>query len=366
MKRIVLFICALILALSACSCADPGKKSTASETRSEPARKTAGETQLIFDEADRLIAEGHNYEAALLLWVNKDFDGVLDRFVTVAERIPMKSVYTNVSGEKTVTQHGVDEQNYLVSEETTYTDGTFSAYIYTYENGLPVKVTFTSPDGSETLTELSYDQAGNRVRMTDTYSDGAVDLNEYSYDSAGRLLSQKTTQRDGFVILSTNEYDPLGRIVKETLSYSSGETSVWEHFYNGEDKKPCRDTYTDSDGSVTVTETAYDANLNPLTETVTYPDGETERTEYSYNASGKLKKSVRQTKEGDELTSTYEYDGSGNVVHALIAEDFGTMEHDYVYSSEGDLLKETVTYSNGDTEVYEYSNYMVILKRKYS
>lgn len=378
-KTFAFLLCAILIALSVCSCVGPVKKSTAAQTASEPVPKTSGQAQSspkpdpktsgqaqsVIDEATELLGEGRKLDAALLLWENRNADGTLGLFKTFAERAATRFVYTNRDGEKTVYNYEIDEKGLLKTEKNTYPGGEVLTYEYVYENDLPVRVTMIMADGGRNETEIVYDAAGNRLKTTETYSDGAVEINEYTYDPAGRNLSQKTVSIDGTVLLRTCEYDSLGRIVKDTFVDHSGDTSVWECEYTGESRTPSRETYTDTDGTVTVTNRTLGANGETLSETCTYSDGTSSRTVNEYDASGRLIKSVRFTADGDELTSTFEYDAEGRRVRSLEAEDYGVVETVCVYSSEGDLLKETITYPEGETEISEYSDYKVIMKRRY-
>ena len=166
-------------------------------------------------------------------------------------------------------------------------DGTMTTFdtntTRTYdENGNCIRTERISGYGGElytTISEFTYDDAGNVLHEEETYEDGTTaHTTEYTYDDAGNRLHSETTYRDGSSSKTEYTYDDMGNVLhEETMS---------------------------SDGSVSAYEYTYDEAGNKLSETY-YSDGEKSReTTYVYDDAGRV---VQEDYTSDDVSRSTKY-----------------------------------------------------------
>jgi YD repeat-containing protein len=92
----------------------------------------------------------------------------------------------------------------------------------------------------------------------------------------------------------------------------------------------------------------------------TYPDGLVMVIEYKYNKNGTLKSQNIKWNDGDSGKLTYSYDADGNLVSTERRIN-GSLDYseEYFYYSNNDLAKVITTYSDGTSDIEEYSEYVV-------
>ena len=105
---------------------------------------------------------------------------------------------------------------------------------------------------------------------------------------------------------------------------------------------------------------------NRIKQRIEYFDGKkVEKSVYTYNSKGKVKTEKRYDAKNKKIcTNTYKYDSKGNVVKKVTkakGSKTTTTTHKYKYNKKI-IVKDTVKYSDGSSEVWEYTNKGVLKK----
>lgn len=217
-----------------------------------------------------------------------------------------------------------------------YEDYHYIEYIYEYDESGRVKKVKTvksfflgAPTSAvyNTIVPDEYDNKGRMIRST-TYrdSDGVnIYSSEYEYYENGQVKKEITNT---LIISTTNyvsqrirEYYEGGQAKKITISYSDGDTYVYEFVENGTTYK--RTMY--KDGSWTSIEHEYYENGFEKKKTYTYSDGSWKVYEYYKDGTNK------------KITTTYP-DGRVEAKE---------------YDEDREIIKHTVTYPDGTVKEYD-------------
>ena len=75
-----------------------------------------------------------------------------------------------------------------------------------------------------------------------------------------------------------------------------------------------------------------------------------------YDTNGNLIKEVYTDSDGDKTVYDYTYDANGNLIKEVYTYSDGDKTvYDYMYDTNGNLIKEVKTYYDGDKTVYDYT-----------
>ncbi len=241
-------------------------------------------------------------------------------------------------------------------------------YVYNYDakgNLVSDKSEYTR-DGETTYsdtTEYTYDENGNELSYTYSYSGGTPYTREYTYNSLGNILTAKTIEGGEVTDSQVYTYNERGFCIKvvsedKASGYSSENTMTYDERNN-----LIKDYTKDSDGDDWCTEYTYDAAGNILTEKYTSWFGSSSLETYTYNDAGQRLTETYETKSDygtSRTTYTYTYNDSGfcaKTVYSYTAEvdgekDETTYTEEYTYDSNGLILTDTTTYSDGTVDKY--------------
>ena len=294
----------------------------------------------------------------------------------LTERIPFESVNGTVY--YTVKKHYYDNRGNTVSERVTVNkpgqEESWSRTDYEYNSrNLLTKVTAYNGSQVENITQYYYDAAGSKVRMytglksalqinglDSVVASGDTDysVTKYEYDRFGNLtgmtdpllmqesyaydlggnMTQKT-DRNGNV--TAFEYDGLGRLTGESVTCADPDADAsYSYTYSVSGNR------TESSWDGGSTQYTYDDLGRLLTETGS--DGAVKS--YSYDAANN-RKSMAVSLNGALKTNTaYTYD---NLNRLSQVSEGGQNLAVYAYDANGN--RTSLTYSNGDSTVYDYN-----------
>ena len=158
-------------------------------------------------------------------------------------------------------------------KETTYsnTDGLSYTQVYTYDkDGNNTKLVYTSGSGTVMTYTYTYDGKGNLTHeeVDSPYSSSSTD---YVYDKGGRMVRMERKDSDGSGALGLYQFDDEGRQIRSEYTTSYGYRDVTERVYDAKGRL-VKETEED-DGTVTVSEYAYDEAARKMTavSTISYP-----------------------------------------------------------------------------------------------
>lgn len=255
------------------------------------------------------------------------------------------------------------ESDSLDSMLTTVVYPTYQEH-YKYNHlGLKTQVTQTVDEKTTLTTHLAYDEMGQLISKTN-----AVDqTTQYQYDALGRIVKQvdpqgnKTTITYNIMGLITGvqdaqgntyrfEYDKSGNRVKDI--WPSGKVKTYA--YN-EAKQIVQ--ITDAEGKIR--HYAYDKS-GRITQ-VSFTDADEKEPQqvfqYAYDAAGNIKEIIQSGSVNTHLV--YEYDAIGRVIKESVTYNNGQADAfvknlQYVYDVDGRLA--TLIYPDGHEQHYAYKN----------
>lgn len=263
--------------------------------------------------SDTRDPKAHDYENALTLLANCDYEGAKNAFEQLgdyrdAKEYLSKFYYMPISFEYD-----------LIDKKGT------NDVAYNSKN-LPISETTIRSD-VQAVSKFAYDDNGNiieQIMIKNTAGDPEIYHYVYTYDEKGYLLTANYTAHDGYVASYTYLYDDKGNNTKQI--------------------------YVDANGTYEYLMT-YDENGNMLTKMLVY-GGEVQSMNIvvTYNDSGVIIKEVYTYYDGSQEYVDYDYDVNGNCTRVVFIDANGENIYDYTYDEHGNVIKEIYTSFDGNVQ----------------
>lgn len=244
-----------------------------------------------------------------------------------------------------------------------------------YQEFPAVEVKEFAYDENEYMTEYTYDENHNLKEETIYSLNGDVSgFTTYIYNENGKLI-QKDIYNGTRTPLESFIYDGNGNCTKE-IHYPRQESYIiygYEEIIReyDENNRLIKEKQEDANvtGSSATKVFTYDENgycIGALETYIGLPEiihGKEVITTIQYNEQGDI---INETLTGEEYTIlhnySYQYDEAGKIIQKTYAYNhshgsFKNVVYEYEYNSNGQLIKETILHSSGDSEedrLYEY------------
>ena len=326
MKKILVSVVVLTLALLLASCGGADKTTSTTERTEGVAAETTAITTKVEDVANKPIAIDYNEATGL------DYT-----MVYVAD------------GYFTTTYNGVGNPLKRQSIDWSTMMETDLTYVYEYDTqgklkAFSARINSTIP--KLTPASIAFDESG--MKATGTFGKDALFSFVWEFDANGKMLCE--------TILNTGKpvseigFDTLGRIVKESIYYGSNQFDMITTYEAGS-----AHTVLEMNGKnqIDVTITS-DENGYPV-KTIGYLDGGNGEYLYTYNEKH-LCVSIDGVEESRKTQSSFDYDASDRCVkHTQITYKEGAVSEkkvaEYTYDENGRTGKLIRTYYDGNDQM---------------
>ena len=224
----------------------------------------------------------------------------------------------------------------LLSESTKYYET-----IYEYSHGKLVKETATNTTsnsafvvfghlylnvGDRASQEYKYDNNGNIIELMSYVHGKAENTRTYEYDSNGYLVKEVYDNQFGDTYIY--EYDDLGNMTAK-LCYANVSEMVGNTLYIGNELECKTRHYYE-----------YDKHNNLIQENIwSLQSGDSSITYTNeYDSNGRLVKQSSSSSNGDVTTLEYVYDGKGNLISEIKTGSADSYEYHYEYDEFGNVI----------------------------
>lgn len=229
------------------------------QTRTDSFVRVYGANGKVLKQAENYnYAELNSFESTYTY----DYEEGTYTVVKVASRYTSTNKYTIV-GEK-----------HLSSKEEYVEDGRVEETVYDYDNGTMTR-TFSYSDGSKQITVLTIED--NRViSQENTYSDGSKDSCTYTYDFENDTLTKVQVHSDGTTDTQITCLSD-GRMISQYYEYADGSWQNQKYTYDFENGT-CTITETGSGGSTSISVYTY-PGMDMISSQTNYVDGTWQKSE---------------------------------------------------------------------------------------
>ncbi len=250
-------------------------------------------------------------------------------------------------------------------QEYDYSQKEKNIYEYNYEyeydsNGRLTKYVSVNSKGKRQIEEYAYDSNGNKIKYVKTFNEGRIETEEYIYDEHNNVIKKLTHSNRGNkgIYEVVYEYYDDGNIKKESTVESDWNEKFDSYEYDAKGNQIRRELIFSGELFEYENSYTYDENGRIVTE---YRDGSDkyrypQSFEYSYDSNGNLLKIVQIFR---GITTEYSYDEHGNVISMCRSNGDGEMktifEYSYEYDSSGNKIKETANDMVNPSQNKEYS-----------
>ena len=166
------------------------------------------------------------------------------------------------------------------------------------------KAVLTYPDGSQYITDYTYDTSGNCIKEVCTWSSGSQEIYDYTYDTSGNCIKKVYTYTDGDQYIYDYTYDTSGNCIKEVHTLYNGSQYIYDYTYD-QNGNCIKEVYTGSYGGQDITDYTYDQNGNCIKAVSSWFDGRQYIIDYTYDQNGNCIKRVYTESDGGQHTYDY-------------------------------------------------------------
>lgn len=226
----------------------------------------------------------------------------------------------------------IDDEDSFVTLKLTYDDAYNVTGITVYENNQLITITTYDKTMDKPLLEQYHDETGKVYGYT-----------EWVYGEDGNVLTERTYTHGEQLMEAIYTYDDHGNL--KTRYFDNGEedwTETYENLYQ-DGKLTQTNLYI---RNMLQTSWRYDSEGNLIFDTYYYEDGSTSSTKYAYE-NGKLVLTVDLHDDEETSREEYTYNADGNILSRVIkVGDHEGYREAYGYNSAGMLTE--IKYTNDD------------------
>ena len=325
MKKCILLLLALVMALSLCACTEDDKSTTkpaSSSDASTPSQPEEGKSFVVTEIKNRIIDDEEAY-VTLKLTYDEDYN------VTGLQVYENDLLTTSTTCDKTMDKP-------LLVQYYDENGNVSSRMEWTYDENGKV-LTERSYFGGEERTEAiyTYDDHGNL--LTRYYDNGEEDWTEtYENTYEGGKLTQTRIYSHG-ALLQMYRYDSEGNTILNTYYYEDGSTNSTKYVYENGKLVLTMDLHDDEERSRE--EYTYNADGNIQSRVIKNGNHEIYREEFFYNNAGMPTEIKYNNDDGyyAKTVLTYGEDGSPKT---LLAYDKDELELESTFTSQKATLSE--------------------------
>ena len=218
---------------------------------------------------------------------------------------------------------------------------------------IPIKRLISCGD-IEIIGEITLNEDNLPVQIVDRYGTEKLIFN-FSYDKVGNLIQKSVISQSQKTVYDYT-YDEKNKLTKEVCTFADGNVNVfyYEHDSRGNLVKEIAKYYS---GSISIKEYKYNfyGMLTQKIEESYYDDFIYKgKYDYTYDTNGNLIKELQTHSDGKTSGFDYTYDNHGNLLKRIHTTYSGAKyTYECVYDTDGNLIQEVYTDSYGNKEIYD-------------
>lgn len=255
----------------------------------------------------------------------------------------------------------IDDEDSFVTLKLTYDDAYNVTGIAVYENDQLMEITTCDKTIDKPLLVQYYDEDGNVYgRMEWVYDENGNVLTErmymgdeqrtevsYTYDDHGNLATKyfDNGESDGTEIYENTYKD--GKLTQTSVYFRNMLLQTWRYDSEG---NLILDTFYYDDGSTNATKYAYENGKLVLTVDL-HDDEETSREEYTYNADGNILSRVIKVGDHESYREAYSYNNAGLLTEIKYTSDDGYYAKTVLTYGEDGSPKTLLAYDKDELEL---------------